>query len=76
MRELVTQGAIDLRGIVISEPRIQGDELAAGIGAPSGTEETRVPFHVNLPPELLGVERTQDFACLCFERCVATEDHQ
>jgi hypothetical protein len=76
MGQLMPEGAIDLHRIVVSEPRIQGDELPAGIGAPSGTEESRVPFHVNLPAELLGIERAQDFACLRFERRVATEDNE
>lgn len=76
MGQLMPEGAIDLRGIVVSEPRIQGDELPARIGASSGAEESRVPFHVNCTAELLGVERTQDFACLRFKRRVATEDNE
>jgi len=76
MGQLMTEGAIDLRRIVVSQPRIQRDELPARIGAPSGTEESRVPFDVNFTTELLGVERAQDFACLRLERRVATEDNQ
>ena len=76
MGQLVAERAIDLGGIVFAEPRIQRDQVAARIGASGGAEEARIPFHVNFAPELVGIERCEDFACFRFERWIASQDDE
>ena len=68
MRQLVAERAVDLGCIVFTEPRVQRDEVTARIGASGGAEEARIPFHVNFAPELVGIERRQNFARFRFER--------
>ena len=68
MRQLVAERAVDLGCIVFAQARIQRDQVTARIGASGGAEEARIPFHVNFAPELVGIERCEDFACFRFER--------
>src|SRR5204863_8170881 len=76
MRQLVAERAIELGCIVFAQARIQRDEVAARIGASGGPEEARIPFHVNFAPELVGIERCEDFACFRFERWIASQDDE
>src|SRR5437764_14622801 len=76
MSQLVAERAIDLGGILFAQPRIQGDQVAARIGASGGAEESRIPFHVDCARELVGVERLQDFARLGFERGITSEHNE
>lgn len=76
MRELMAQGAIDLGSIVFPEPRVERDQVATRIGAAGRAEQASVPFHVDFPRELLGIERLQDFARLCLERRVTSENDE
>jgi hypothetical protein len=56
MGKLVPQSAIEFGGVVFAQSRIQRDEVAARIRAAGGTEEARVPFHVDFAREFLGAE--------------------
>ena len=76
MGQLVAERAIDLGGILFAQPRIQGDQVAARIGASGGAEEARIPFHVDGARELVGVERRQDFARFGFEGGITSENNQ
>ena len=67
MRQLMAQSAVDFRGVLLAEPRIQGDEIAVRIGAAGGTEEPRVPFDVDCAGEFFGAEWSENFARGRFE---------
>jgi hypothetical protein len=47
MSQLVSQGAVDLRSIMLAQAGIQRDELATKICSPRGTEKSRIPFHLD-----------------------------
>ncbi|HEX8490928.1 MAG TPA: hypothetical protein VF626_07920 [Chthoniobacterales bacterium] len=76
MSQLMAESAIYLRGIVLAESRIQGDEVAARIGSPGGAEEAGVPFDAEFARELVGSERAQDFLRSRFEGKIAAQHHE
>ena len=73
MSQLVAQGAVDLRRVVLAQARIQRDEFAAIIRAPGGAEKPRVPFHLHRGREFRRVQRLQHFAGFRFEVGIAPE---
>ena len=73
MRELVAQGAIDLRGILFTETWVERDQVAARIGAAGGAEQARIPLHVDFAAELFGIQRGENFAGRGFQRGIASQ---
>ena len=47
MSQLVSQGAVDFRHILLAQARIQRNEFTAIIRASRGAEESRIPFHMH-----------------------------
>ena len=76
MRQLMAQSAVDFRGVVLAEPRIQRNEVTVRICAAGGTEEPRVPFHVDFAREFFGAKSTENFARCCFKGGIAPENDE
>ena len=76
MRQLMAQSAVDFRGVVLAEPGIQRDEVTVRIRPAGGTEEPRVPFHVDFAREFFGPKWTENFACCRFKREIAPENDE
>ena len=76
MRELMAQSAVDFHGVMLAEPRIQRNEVTMRIRAAGGTEEPRVPFHVDCAREFVGAKRTENFARCRFKGGIAPENDE
>lgn len=72
----MAQRAVDFRGVLLAEPRVQRDEIAVRIRTAGGAEEPRVPFYVDLASELFGAEWREKFARFRFERGIAPENDE
>ena len=59
MSQLVPQGAVDLRCVMLVQARIQRNEFAAKICAPRGTEKPRIPFHMHRARQFCRAQRLQ-----------------
>jgi hypothetical protein len=76
MRQLMAQSAVDFRGVVLAEPRIQRNEVTVRICAAGGTEEPRVPFHVDFAREFFDAKWTENFARRRFEAGIAPQNDE
>ena len=76
MRQLMAQSAVNFRGVVLAEPRIQRNEVTVRICAAGGTEEPRVPFHVDFAREFFGAKWTEDFARCRFKGGIAPQNDE
>jgi hypothetical protein len=76
MRQLMAQSAIDFRGVVLAETRIERNEVSVRIRAAGGAEKSRVPFHVNFSGEFFGAKWTENFARSRFEGGIASQNDE
>lgn len=76
MGQLVAQGALDFRGVVVAESRVERDEITPRIGAAGRAEKARIPFDANFRCEFGGVDRGENFARRRFEGRIASQDDE
>ena len=73
MGQLMAQGAVDLRGVMLAQARIERDKFAAKIRAAGGAEKARVPFHLHRGREFRRVECLQQLSRFPLESGITAE---
>ena len=76
MRQLVAEGAIDLGGIMLSQARVQRDDLAARISASGRAEKSGIPFDADFARQLRAIESVQHFPRFRFESGITAQHHE